>query len=200
MVGRPRLDDDLIDEIERLSLNPKNTAPSIAAQLERDPRFAGRAPALETVKKYLRRSRARRRVGEPWQLEPDADPDPRTVLDVLAVVVEETRGGVSHLTDREAGWVSTIVRAAPSIPLWDAWVLGRLAGEQPERIPAIQTWLAFEPWTTAGWQRYDAVRAAGAVGEPPLSYLPGGKRYESVSDLQARDHDEPGGPGEGDQR
>jgi hypothetical protein len=191
MVGRPRIDEDVEQEIEGLARRGHTNAEILDA-LARDERFADRLPKIGTVKKYA--GPARRRSGEPWRLHARVvEPaDERRLLDIVSTVIAETDGRLTYITEAEASWLATILRLA-DLGDWDAYVLAReavAAGDEASEV--VQMALLRK-----------RAEARGSVPHALAGYTGTGQRYETVDDLLARDHDHedgPDGPAEGEQR
>ena len=95
----------------------------------------------------------------PWRLEAAEIIDSRLVLEVLGSVLAETDGQVTHLTRREAQWVTALRNAQPSltsdygrIDTTNYWVIYQLANEyiqrrqREESTVDLDTFLAWAPW------------------------------------------------------
>ncbi len=107
--------------------------------------------------------------GPAWTL---AAPDwgkAELVLPVLAEVIERSEGRVREISRDLAKWIVRVRRAAPTIPLWDAYELAvayqRSAQGAKGALPlaALDAYLAFRPWEPQGAERWRLALAGGSV-------------------------------------
>lgn len=66
-----------------------------------------------TIQSLVKRYRPREVAhGERWRLTPD-ETDPAPILEALQALIEETRGRLWYLSERQAAWIRVIHRARP---------------------------------------------------------------------------------------
>lgn len=154
---RRYIDGDVQAAIEDLALNSTWTPSQIERELLKEEQFKNedretgtRLPSLRTIQTIVKEVRQLDLSGR-WEL-PDADADggAALVLDVLAAVIEETKGRRQYLTKMEAAWVIRIRRAAPDLPpSFDTYRLARLYMTREHwqmPSPDLDALLAFAPW------------------------------------------------------
>lgn len=118
-------------------------------------------PGLRTIQEHVRRLQVDDTSGA-WDL---ASADPATVsvvLNVLAVVVEDTDGRIREVTKAEAQWIVTIHQARADLSSWAIYVLARGATRREARgesLEVLTLYLALAPWRGGdeAWERYFAL-------------------------------------------
>lgn len=145
---------------------------------ERDPRRVwalvnkNGVPSLKTVQRILREDMPD--LGDPWSLDPD-DPVPPALLEVLALLVQQSRGKRRSLTRREVRWLRAVHAAAPDLPPWTMFELAHeymLAEDQEGGADGLDAILAFAPWRdTEHCEAFLKVVNEGWVKAPTLAVL-----------------------------
>lgn len=124
---------------------------------------------LRTVQRIVA-SLTPRDTSAPWTLK-DADPgDARSILDMLAWLIEYTEGRKTTVSKAEAEWILRLAKAAPDLPAQMVWNLTRaylLAGEDEAKLAEIDHLVAFAPWRGKdGTARYNAALDKGWLDLP----------------------------------
>lgn len=182
-----RTDPDVRIAIETLATTlPRWTATEIGRALQREERFAGRVPQERVLQKIVKAARQADDATDQsglWSLLV-ADTDDATL--VLPVLAEVTRrmGQEVDLTISMAGWIARVRRAAPDIPLWEAWTTAALyrlleSRADVEAARERDRWLSLGLWNPEaakeaiekGWvRRIDAAATAGTAGGTGNAY------------------------------
>ena len=188
------MDMEVVEEIEGLAAEGWG-ATQIKHKLERQPRYKDRAlPTLRTIQRIVAERTVRDTSG-PWSLN-EAGPDARTVLDVLAAVIDGTEGRTSAFTGDEAQWVLQVSQVAPDLPPFERWRIARLYLGRASRVEPtddLDGFLAYAPWRDdgAGWKRYDHATMDGWVRHVPYFLtrtIQFGSREEFVGEAEHAEH------------
>jgi len=115
--------------------------------------------------------------GDAWTL---AGPDwgkADLLLPVLAEVIERSGGRVRTIPRDLAKWIVRVRRAAPTLPPWEAYELGveyqRAAQGVKGALPLafLDAYLAFQPWTPEGAERWQRALESGSVTPFPPGFF-----------------------------
>jgi hypothetical protein len=156
--------------------------PTIAKELQR--RFPDEElPDERTVRIW--RSRWETDQSGPWQLSGKGDP--ATLLPVLRVLIEETRGKVRTVTNLEAEELSRLAPAAPDMPAlgmlnWARGMIEARAARAP--VDPLIHYLCFRPWQDGG-RSYLAAADAGWIKEL-RSFCPSDEGWLPINSRQKR--------------
>lgn len=91
------------------------------------------------------------------------------MLPVLAEVIARSEGRVATISRDLARWIARVRRAAPDLPLWEAYEIAneyrRASAGAADALPlaALDAYLAFKPWQAEGADRWRWALESGAV-------------------------------------
>jgi hypothetical protein len=125
-MGRPT-DADVIEAIGYLSdlEKPKWSASQIRTMLEALPEYKGRVPASDRAIQGYMKAWREERGKEPWSLNKAKVGSILPVLEALATVMAASKGGIKHVTVKEAEFIVKVREAAPNLDPLISWRVAR---------------------------------------------------------------------------
>ena len=175
---RRNFDPDVLERIHELALM-ETSGRAIRAALIDEGLREERIPSERTIQSIMKEAAGSDRSAV-WATE-DALEEPDTarhLLDVLAAVIDATRGRRRHLTNREADKLSRLRVLAPSLQGWASYVLCRYYLARADRgapTDDLDWLLAYQPWhSNEHRDRYATAVTRGWVPEAPRPAVDGG--------------------------
>ena len=152
MSPQRRFDGEIQDQIGVLFLKGWSAA-QIERQLQLDfPEH--RVPSSRTIQRVVKSLQEDDSSDEPadseWSMANARGDEAQIVLPVLRAVVQESQGRRLSISIREAEWIVKVLRAAPGLPPWPAYVLATKYMQREARGAQnlmLDLSLAFQVWT-----------------------------------------------------
>lgn len=119
-----------------------------AAEIERELSSKGRRVDIRTIRARVKEYTVEDPSGR-WTLAGSPGALAALILPVLAAVIENSEGHISHLTNAQAAWIVKVRRAAPDLSPWGAFCIAayyRIRQHRNEPTADLDLLLAFAPW------------------------------------------------------